>query len=72
MDKFCIGDPAYHALSVQGDGLPKSHLIKQCRNEINGLFAITRNPGELVGAQLSFKDELTRQIKEKVSHICPK
>ena len=69
MDKFCIGDAAYHALSVQEDGLPKSYLIKQCRKEINSLFAITKTPGELIGAQLSFKDELTRQIKEKVRHI---
>jgi hypothetical protein len=67
MDRFCIGDAAYHALSVQAGGLPKGYLIKQCRNEINKLFSITITPGELVGAQLSVRDELTRQIRKKVN-----
>lgn len=67
MDRFCIGDAAYHALSVQVDGLLEGYLIKQCRIEINKLFSITRTPGELVGAQLNFRDELKRQVSEKVS-----
>ena len=54
-------------LSVQAGGLPKRYLLKQCRNEINKLFSITRTPGELVGAQLNVRDELTRQIREKVN-----
>ena len=63
MDKFCVGDAAYHALTVLEHDLPRSYMIKQCRNDINGLFVIRRTPGELIGAQMSFKDELQRKIK---------
>ena len=67
LDTFFIGDASYHSLTQIGSGLPKSYLIKQCRNEVNGMFKITRPQGDLVGAQISFKDELTRTLKEKVS-----
>ena len=66
MDTFCIGDAAYHALSVIECGLPRSYMIKQCRSDINKQFVITRTQGDLIGAQMSFKEELRRKIKEKV------
>lgn len=66
LDRFCVGDAAYHVLSVLESGLPRSYIVKQCRGDINSSFVITRTPGELVGAQMSFKDELRRKIKEKV------
>ncbi len=66
MDTFCIGDAAYHALSVIECGLPRSYMIKQCRSDINKQFVITRTQGDLIGAQMSFKQELRRKIKEKV------
>ena len=55
IDRFCIGDVAYYALSVQANGLPKGYLIKLCRNKINKLFSITRTPGVLVGGWVSEK-----------------
>ena len=66
VDRFCVGDACYHALSTLEGGLPRSYLIKQCRGAINSCFVITRTPGDLIGAQMSFVQELRRKIKEKV------
>ena len=66
MDTFCVGDAAYHALSSIESGLPRGYLVKQCRGDINGMFRITKTPGELTGAQMSFKEELRRKLREKV------
>ena len=59
----------YHALSEEERGLPRSYLIKQCRSDINSSFTIRRTPGELVGAQISFKEEFRRKIRENVSSV---
>ena len=67
LDRFCVGDAAYHALSEEESGLPRSYLIKHCRSDINSSFTIKRTPGELVDAQISFKEELQRKIRENVS-----
>ena len=34
MDKFCIGEAAYHELTCcpSGEKLPRSYLIKQCKD----------------------------------------
>jgi hypothetical protein len=66
MDTCCIGDSAYHEMSMLVDGLPRSYLIKQCRNELNSISHITRTPGKHPGAQMSFKAELKEQIRKKV------
>ena len=68
MDRFCVGDAAYHALVVLENDLPRSYMIKQCRNDIDDLFVITRTPGELTGAQISFKDELQRKVGMLTNH----
>ena len=37
MNKFSVGDAAYHALTVLEHDLPRSYiLIKQCRTDIKG------------------------------------
>lgn len=41
LDKFCVGDMFYHEFSFVCDGLPKSYLIKQCRENYNNLCHIT-------------------------------
>ena len=69
LDRFCVGDAAYHALSEEESGLPRSYLIKHCRSDINSSFTIKRTPGELVDAQISFKEELQRKIRENVSIV---
>ena len=67
MDKFCVSDVAYHELSmVDQEGLPRSYLIKQCRQDLNKLCSITRTPGEWPGAQLSFSTELKHQLSKQV------
>jgi hypothetical protein len=66
MDKCCVGDSAYHEMSMLVDGLPQSYLIKQCRNAQNSISHITRTPGKHPGAQMSFKGELREQIRKKV------
>ena len=54
LDRFCVGNAAYHALFEEESGLPRSYLLKQCRSDINSSFTIRRTPGELLGAQISF------------------
>ena len=69
LDRFCVGDAAYHSLTVLESGQPRSYIDRQCRGDINGSFRITRTPGDLIGAQMSFEDELRRKIREKIG-IC--
>jgi hypothetical protein len=68
LDKFCVGEAAYHELTMTpgGESLPRSYLIKQCKEELNKLCHITRTPGEPLGAQLDFKTELETVIKSQV------
>jgi hypothetical protein len=71
LDKFCIGDEAYHELSmVDGnEELPRSYLIKQCKDELNKLCHITRTPGSAQGAQLDFQVELESVIQNQVCFV---
>lgn len=66
MDMFCVGDAAYHEVSMIADDAPRSYLIKQCRSDLNKIFHISKTPGKNAGAQMSFKEELRVQIKKKV------
>jgi hypothetical protein len=67
MDLFCVSDAAYHELSmIDQENLPRSYLIKQCRQDLNKVYCISRTPGEWPGAQLSFKDELHHQLAKQV------
>ena len=67
MDKFCVGDAAYHEMSMIWNGLLRSYLIKQYRSSLNSIVHITRAPGKHPGAQMSFKEELQAQIRKKVN-----
>ena len=69
LDKFCIGDAAYHELSMlcENYGLPRSYLIKQCKDEVNKINHIVRNPGPAQGAQLDFITELKSVVQGMVS-----
>lgn len=70
MDKFCVSDAAYHEFSMTNqEGLPRSYLIKQCRQDLNKVYSISRTPGEWPGAQLSFKNELNHQLSKQVSWL---
>ena len=68
-DKFCIGEAAYHSLTMTdgGEKLPRSYLVKQCKNDLSNLCHITRTPGEEEGVQLDLESELQNTIKEQAS-----
>ncbi len=69
MDKFCIGEAAYHELTCcpGGEELPRSYLVKQCKEHLNKLCYIESTPGEANGAALNFHDELSTVIEKMVS-----
>ena len=49
-----------------GRDLPRSHLIKQCKDDFNKMCHITRTPGAAAGAQLDFDAELESVLKKQV------
>jgi hypothetical protein len=60
---------------IDQENLPRSYLIKQCRQELNNIYSISRTPGEWPGAQLGFKDELYHQLSKQVKmyyNLCKK
>ena len=68
MDKFCIGEAAYHELTCcsGGEELPRTSLVKQCKEDLNKLCFIERTPGEASGAAFNFHDELSTVIEKMV------
>ena len=64
-DKFCISDTAYHELTLTSGGqdLPRSYLIKQCKENLNLLCHISRTLGEADSAQLNLEEELKSRIE---------
>ena len=58
LNKFCIGDAFYHELTMIADGLPKSHLAKQQRDQLNDICHSNPIPGNAEGAEMSFTDLL--------------
>lgn len=50
MDKFCIGEAAYHELTMfsPSNDLPKSYLIKQCRDDMKNICHVTRTPESVI------------------------
>lgn len=51
------------------DGLPKSYLVKQRRDQMNNICHVTRTPGTAEGVQTSFNYLLKERIKDHlVSH----
>ena len=62
----CIGEAAYHELTMtqSGEGLPRTYLIRQCKESLNELCHIERTPGKAEGTQLNFIDELRTTIKK--------
>ncbi len=64
LDKFCVGDAFYHEITMLVEGLPKSYLVKQRRDQLNKMCHISATPGEEHGAQLPFKQLLKNRIKE--------
>jgi len=64
LDKFCVGDEIHHELSMIADGIPRSYLIKQARNDLNKTYHIEKTPGNCPGSMLNFTSTLTTHISE--------
>ena len=71
LDKLCISETAYHEITMlpEGEGLPKSYLVRQCKENLNGMCHIERTPGSAPGAQLDFEQELRIAVERFVSII---
>lgn len=49
------------------DGLPKSYLVKQRRDQLNNICHVTSTPGTVEGAQMSLNDLLRERIREHLA-----
>ena len=69
LDKFCVGDTFYHELSMITDGLPRSYLVKKCRDQLNKMCHIDPLDGNFEGAKVSsvetvFKEHISDYLKQ--------
>ena len=55
LDKFYVSDEVYHKLTQLSEGLRKSYLIKQRREELNKACHLRKTPGEHPGVEQSFR-----------------
>jgi hypothetical protein len=70
LDKFCVGDSFYHELSMLHQGLPRSYLIKQCRDDLNAMCHIDRLPGSSQGAKVhSIREVIVEHVKEYLAKL---
>ena len=68
MNKFGVSDEFVHELSMVVEDFPvKSHLVKQCRSNLNKQVKITTTPGLAPSAQHSFKLLHAEKVKDMVS-----
>ena len=70
MDAFSLGDAFIHELSMAVKGMPKSYLIKQCRDKLNSTCLVKPTPRAEPGAQVSFKESLINNLRLLVSTWC--
>ena len=57
-----ILDSGYHEIAMTVPELPRKTLLTDCRNEMDLQFEVRRTPGLILGAYLSFKDEVIRTV----------
>jgi hypothetical protein len=67
MDTFAVGDAFIQELCMTVDGMPKSYLIKQCRDKLNSTCIVKPTPGSEAGAHISFKASLINKLRQLVS-----
>lgn len=65
LDKFCVGDRFYHEFTYVCDGLPKSHLVQQCRTKLNDICHLDALPGSHSGARVY---SVTSLIEQHIKH----
>ena len=66
MDKFGVSEDFYHELTMVFNSLPRSYLVKNCKQNLNSKCHLTKTPGEVPGVQRSFKELLQEHILELV------
>ena len=69
LDKFCVGDSFFHEISMITDSIPRSYLVKQCREQLNKMCHIEALDGNFVGAKVSsvetvFKEHISDYLKQ--------
>ena len=69
LDKFCVGDSFYHEISMITDSLPRSYLVKQCREQLNKMCHIEALDGNFEGGKVSsvetvFKEHISDFLKQ--------
>ena len=69
LDRFGVSDAFYHELTTLEAGLPRSYLIKQCRQNLNSMMTIHRTPGIDQGVQVSLFEELERLLSEDKENL---
>ncbi|CAG2226429.1 unnamed protein product [Mytilus edulis] len=69
LDKFAIGDQAYHELAVMTNDLPKFYLVKNFRDKLSEKIILERTPGNVPGAFVCFRDELIIAIRNFIQSI---
>ena len=70
LDKFCVGDEAYHELFMITEGLPKSYLVKHSRTAMNKLYHIERTPGKHSRSCLHLISTLKDHVIRQKQHHC--
>ena len=73
-DKFCIGEAAYHELTMVSpdNDLPRLYLINQCKEDLKSICHITRTPGSAQGAPIDFMKDWSYSLlfKRRYAHKC--
>ena len=54
-------------MTPAGENLPRSCLVKECKESLNALTHIERTPRVAKGAQLNFVETLGNEIQKHVS-----
>lgn len=62
MDKFSVGNAFIYELNMEVNGMPKSYLIRQCRDKLNSACSIRSTLGDAPGAQVSLKEALINKL----------
>ena len=68
LDKLKISENAYHEIVMKTGDLPKLHSIINLKEKTNNTFAINRTPGNIPGAYVSLRSELTDIIKNRTTN----
>ena len=68
LDKLKISENAYHEIVMKTGDLPKLYSIINLKEKTNNTFAINRTPGNIPGAYVSLRSELTDIIKNRTTN----